>query len=364
MTIRPLTASVVALVLCACGPDAGALLHSEDVDTDEVTTVTTESELTTVNRADLWSPMNEGNSWSFESTTGASRSMRMSSVVGGIAELKGLTPASMWVGVSAPSSSTLMQWDATSARWRPWLRFGFSNSTWTMGAAPCTGAHLHRSATGALVSTPAGDFADTRTIAVEQIPSTTAFCAPPTFTELTFAAGVGLVAFRTGHGERFVLKSATVAGKRLPAASTGVTASLTLDATSYISKPNTIRCITTPCPSNEETAVAKARFTVTNGSPTSVSWVFRSGCQFDVELVASSGLVVKRLSDDRPCTLSLTSVTLAPGQSRTWNADVALVDRDGLQLDGAFSARARLIPSSATVSAPFATRALVVRVQR
>lgn len=363
MTIRPLAASFVALVLAACGPDAAMLVDAQDVDTDDAV-ATTESELTTSSSAGVWFPMNEGNTWTFESTTGASRTLRLSSVANGMAELSGLTTAGTWIGVSASSANTLMQWDATTASWRSWLRFGFASSTWNLGTEACTGARLRRSATGTATATPAGAFTDTRTISVEQIPSKTALCAPPAFTELTFAAGVGLVAFRTGRGERFSLRTATVAGKRVPATSGAVTATLALDKTSYVNKPNTIRCITTPCPSNEETAIAKATFTVTNGSATSQTWSFRSGCQFDIELVAASGLVVKRLSDDRACTLSLTSVTLAPGQTRTWTADVALADRDGLQLDGSFTARARLIPSTAAGSAPIATRAFAVRVQQ
>jgi len=363
MSNRLISSTFAVLTLAACGPDAGMLVDAQDVDTDDAI-ATTESELTTSSRVGLWFPMNEGNSWAFESTTGTSRTLRLSSVANGMAELHGLTSAATWIGVSSSSGNTLMQWDAASGAWRSWLRFGFASTSWTLGTEPCTGARLRRSATGTTVSTKAGAFTDTRTISVEQLPSKTALCAPPAFSELTFAAGVGLVAFRTGRGERFTLASATVAGKRVPAASGAVTATLTLDQGSYLNKPNTIRCITTPCPSNEVTAVAKATFTVSNGSATSQSWSFRTGCQFDLELVAASGLVVKRVSDDRVCTQALTSVTLAPGQSRTWTADVALADRDGLQLDGSFTARARLIPSTSAGPAPIASRPLSVRVQQ
>ena len=212
------------------------------------------------------------------------------------------------------------------------------------------------------VVTPAGAFVDTRTISVEQVPHPTALCTPPAISELTFAAGVGLVAFRTGRGERFALRSATVDGKPVPAAAGAVTATLTLDKASYTNTPNTIRCVTTPCPGNERTAVAKVAFTVANGSASSQTWSFRTGCQLEVELVSASGLVVKRLSDDRVCTMALTSVTLAPGQRRTWSAELPLADRDGLQLDGSYIARARLIPSSNPGAAPVASSAFTVRI--
>jgi hypothetical protein len=353
--------SAVVLVLAACGPDAGALAGAEDVDTDEAV-ATTEGELTSSSRAGLWFPLQTGNTWTYESTGAAARTVRLGSVSNGMAEVTGLFSSSLWVGATSSTSTTLMRWDSASSEWKSWLRFGFAKTTWSLGTEPCTGAKYRRSATGATVVTPAGAFTDTRTIAVEQVSHPTAFCAPPAFTELTFAAGVGLVSFRTGRGERFVLRSATVDGKRVPVANGSVAASLTLDKASYVNTPNTIRCITTPCPSNERTAVARVAFTVTNGSASSQTWNFRTGCQIEVELVSSSGLVVKRLSDDQACTMALTSVTLASGQSRTWNVELPLADRDGLQLDGSYTARARLIPSANAGSAPVATRAFAVRI--
>ncbi len=356
---RACSVAVVAF-FAACGPDAQTLVDSSDVDSDETAT-TSESELTSSSKASVWFPLSTGNTWTYESST-SNRTVRLASVANGMAEVQGLLAANTWVGVSDTSANTLMQWDASGKAWRAWLRFGYASTTWTMGTQECTGARLKRSATGSATVTPAGSFSDTRTISIEQIPSRTALCAPPAFTELTFAANVGVVAFRTGTGERFFLKTGTVDGRRVPA-NGSVTATVTLDKTSYVSKPNTIRCITYPCPTNEETAVAQATFTVTNGSTTSQTWQFRTGCQFEMEVLSASGLVVKRLSDDRACTMALTSVTLAAGQSKTWTSPVKLADRDGLQLDGSFSMRARLIPSSTAVTAPVATKAFSVRLQ-
>ncbi|MDX2010834.1 MAG: BsuPI-related putative proteinase inhibitor [Myxococcaceae bacterium] len=353
--------SAVVLVLAACGPDAGGLASADDLDTDEAV-ATTEGELTSSSRAGLWFPLQTGNTWTYESTQAPTRTVRLGNVSSGMAEVTGLFTSSAWVGVTSTSSTTLMRWDSASGEWKSWLRFGFARTTWSMGTEPCTGARYRRSATGNTVTTPAGAFSDTRTIAVEQVSHPTAFCAPPPFTELTFAAGVGLVSFRTGRGERFVLRSATVDGQRVPVANGTVTASITLDKASYINTPNTIRCVTTPCPGNEKTAVARVAFTVTNGSASSQTWNFRTGCQVEVELVSASGLVVKRLSDEQACTMALTSVTLSSGQSRTWNVELPLADRDGLQLDGSFTARARLIPSANAGAAPVATRAFSVRI--
>lgn len=352
--------AVVIAVLASCGPDAQTLIDADDVDTDETATTSTEGELTSSSKASVWFPLNQSNTWTYESASG-SRTVRLGSVSTGMAEVQGLLAANTWVGVSDTSANTIMQWDESARAWKAWLRFGYASTTWTMGTAECTGARLKRSGTGTTVTTPAGSFSDTRTISIEQIPSRTAFCAPPAFTEVTFAAKVGLIGFRTGTGERFFLKSATVAGRQVPAVG-AVTATVSLDKTSFVSKPNTIRCITAPCPSNEETAVAQATFTVTNGGTSPQTWQFRTGCQFELEVLSASGLVVKRLSDDRVCTMALTSVTLAPGQSKTWTSPVKLADRDGLQLDGAFTLKARLIPSS-TIAAPTATKSFSVRIQ-
>lgn len=350
---------LTSAALLACGPDAEALVETHDVDSDEALS-TAESELTSSSNSSVWFPLNENNSWTFESGS-SSRTLSLSSVGNGMAYLSGTSPGA-WVGVSSSSANTLARWDASSRTWVSWLRFGFASTTWTIGSGECVGLKLKRSSTGSAVMTPAGAFSDTRTISITQVPSRTALCAPPEFTELTFAAGVGLVAFRTGYGQRFVLKSATVGSKRWPAAQ-GVTATLTLDKSAYVNKPNTIRCITTPCPGNDVTAVMKATFRVTNNGTSSMTWNFRTGCQADVELVGSNGLTVKRLSDERVCTQALSSVTLAAGQSRSWQLDVPLMDRDGLQLDGSFTARARLIPASATPAAPAATAAFTVRIQ-
>jgi hypothetical protein len=157
--------------------------------------------------------------------------------------------------------------------------------------------------------------------------------------------------------------SAKVNGKTFPVApEADITARVTLDQANYVSIPNTIRCITMPCPSNAQTAEAKVSFEVRNTGTTSKTWQFSTGCQFDVELTSSSGQVVRRLSEGRACTFALTSVTLAAGQSKSWTATIPLESRDALQLDGTFSVKAKLIPSSNASTAPSATGSLAVAV--
>ena len=94
----------------------------------------------------------------------------------------------------------------------------------------------------------------------------------------------------------------------------------------------------------------------------SKTWQFSTGCQFDVELVSTSGTVVRKLSEGRACTFALTSLTLATGQSKVYTATIPLADRNNLQLDGTYSVRAKLIASSNTTAAPSATGSLSVSV--
>lgn len=346
-----LSMALVSLVGCG-GPDAMAMLAADD-GVDDVETV--EGELTATSRAATWLPMQEGNTWVF--TSGSSeRTVTLTDVGDGMALLSGLYTQPVWVGHASANTTTLLMWNG--AAWVPFVRFGYARTSWTLGEGMCSRFTVRRGATGARVETPAGDFTDTRTITFSQQPDPTAFCAPPAFTELSFVPRVGLVAFRTGRGERFVLKEALVNGKPVPAAAT--TARVSLDAASYTSKPNTIVCITTPCPSNAETAVAKVRFEVKNTSGAAQDFHFTSGCQFDVEALSASGRTVARLSERQVCTFAMTTLTLAPGEAKTYEADFALEDSAGLQLDGDFTLRATL--KSGTGMPPSASAPLSVHV--
>ncbi len=356
--MRNLIVSLSLFGVVACGgPDAAALVGGEEADADSLETL--DSELTSSSRAATWMPVTEANSWTFESAAGATRTVKLAQVGSGMALMQGLLTADTWVGVTSSSANTLFGWNGTD--WQALVRFGYARTEWRYGAGTCTTFKLKRAATGRVVTTPAGTFSDTRVIAVEQVPDPVAFCAPPAVKELTFAANVGLVAFTTGRGEVFTLKRATVAGLVLP--SSPVQATLRLDKASYVSLPNTIRCITTPCPSNEQTAVAKATFAVKNTGPQAVSWSFNTGCQFDIDVTSASGALVKRFSRDVACTMALSQVTLAPGQSKTYSADLKLADDNGLQLSGTFGLRARLIPRGGA-PAPAAAASLAVRIQQ
>lgn len=356
---RSLLLSLATAFLFACGPDAIAVVGEDDAELDGIESY--DAELTRSSRSSAWFPLQAGNSWTFKSTSGATRTVTLTQVGDGMGLLTGLFTQPTWVGLSSDASTLLQMW--TGSAWVPFVRFGYARSSWRTSSTVCTGLIGRRQSTGTAIVTPAGRFSDTRTISFAQVSSPSVLCAPQAFNELSFVPNVGLIAFRTGQGQRFTLVSAQVNGKSFPVApEANIVARVALDQANYVSIPNTIRCITTPCDSNAKTASANISLELRNTGSTSKTWQFSTGCQFDVELVSASGEVVRRLSEGRACTFALTSLTLAAGQSTVYSARMPLEDNTGLQLDGVYSVRAKLIPSSNASAAPSATGSLSVAV--
>jgi len=336
---------VLAAALASCGGPDALSMSAVDDGVDDVETV--QGELTATSRAATWLPLQEGNRWVFSSATGT-RTVSLSNVGNGMALLTGLFSQPTWVGAASPSSTTLLLWNG--AAWVPFVRFGYARTAWRFGDERCTAFVARRSATGLDFSTPAGDFTDTRSIAFEPVADSTARCTPPAFTELTFVPRVGLAAFTTGRGERFVLASASVDGMQLP--TSAITARVTLDAERYTSRPNTLRCVTQPCPDNSETAEAKLRFEVRNTSSAAQSFRFTSDCHFDVEVLTAGGRVVASIAERRTCRFAASTLVLQPGEAKVYEAELELEDSNSLQLDGDFTLRAWLSSSSSAMGAP------------
>lgn len=336
-----------AALLFACAPTTASVDSPMEAELEN-DIATTSDALVTSNKAELWFPMAEGNSWELErAATGDKRTVKFEGVYEGIGLLSGLTlDDGRWMGGNKTSPNSLYTWTEATNTWEAFVRFGYATTSWSWGEGACNAYKVKRSATNLTVTTPAGTFTGARTIAFERKPSPTARCQPPAFTELTFAPGVGLIAVDTYDG-KFLLKSAKVNGATVPSATTGVKGVLKLDKATYVNKPNTIYCITTPCPGNDVTAVAKATYTLSNSGTKSETFQFTSGCQFDLKLIDAAGTVVRSLAENRFCTLSLTSLTLAPGESKTYSVDVALSTRGGEQLFGNYTAKATLIPTNA-----------------
>lgn len=340
-----------ALCLAACGgPDATALVGSGGLEAE--TEFETTSDALLSNAAAVWFPMQAGNVWTLTSASGATRTIRYSEVEDGMAWLTGLSSYGEWVATSRDYPNTLYRWDDDQYAWGAYFRFGYAVTPWKVGSGACGTFTAKRSATGATVVVPAGTFTSARSIGFTMVTQPNVRCAAPALSEITFAPNVGPVMLRTGAGEKFVLKSAVVGGVTWPRATPGAAkGTLKADKYAYVSYPNTIRCITQPCPSNEVTAVAKLTYTVTNTGSASQTWQFSSGKQLDVDVVDSAGKVVARWSDGRMFTQALTSFTLAAGGSKTFNLDLELEDAQAYQLEGAFSLKAYLTPRTTAPSA-------------
>ncbi len=350
--------ALVSLSVLACGggiANSSALL-SGAVDPE----LETSADALTSDAVSVWFPLTEGNTWNFKSPTdGSTRTVSMEDVWDGIGWLEGAVPNGRFVGTSKSAPNTLYSWKEETNTWEAFFRFGYATTQWTWGQSACGTFTAKRTQTGATVTTPAGTFANTRTITFTLKPSPLARCSMPPFSSFTFAPNVGLIAMADPDGARYELTSALVNGKKIPVATTTapVKGTLKLDKVAYVNKPNTIRCITTPCPSNEETAVAKLSYTLTNNSNVTQTWQFNSGCQLEVELMDGNGKSVNALSNGRFCTLSLTSVSLSPGQSKSYTAELPLKDREGNQLSGKYTAVAYVVarsgPSKAESVVPF-----------
>ncbi len=315
----------------------------------------TSSELVS-NRSDTWFPMHEGNTWALESASGEVRSITYEGVNEGIGHLTGLMVEGRWLGTASSTPNSLYSWNEVTNSWETFIRFGYAVTPWIWGDGACSTYKVKRSATNITVTTPAGTFSGARRILFELKPLPNVRCAAPAFTELTFAPNVGLIAIDT-HAGKFLLTSAKVNGKAFP--SNQIKGSLRLDKSTYINSPNTIACITTPCPSNEVTTTAKATYTVTNNGSASQTFEFNSGCQFDLQLVDDKGEMVRSLSEVRFCTLALTRFTLAAGQSKVFTAQIPLSNRVGEQLFGNFTAKAMLSPRNGASSAESAASFIV-----
>lgn len=305
------------------------------------------------NSSQTWLPMQQGNTWTLTSATGATMTVAFDDVSGGIGWLDGLSREGEWTGISSSAPNTLFAWNGDLRRWDPLYRFGYAYTSWSIGAG-CDKFTLKRTATDVTVVVPAGTFQNARTIGYTHTPPINARCMVPVLKSVTFAPNVGVVMLVNGAGEKFTLKSARVNGKSYPvtAPATGVSGKLVFDKTSYTNYSNTIQCITTPCPGNAVTASASFTYTITNNTTATQTWQFSSGCQFDLTLTDSTGKLMRSLSDGRFCTLALTSFSLAPGASRALTGRIDLATAEGEQLSGSFSARAFLIPR---ITAPTAS---------
>lgn len=109
----------------------------------------------------------------------------------------------------------------------------------------------------------------------------------------------------------------------------------------------------------EETAVAKFTFEVTNQFPLPRTFQFSTSQQFDLEIVDETGRVLAAWSDGKYFTQSLTSFTLDRDETRTFTAEIPLIDRDGKQLNGYYQVRSFLTTSGSEPRTEATTQIIV-----
>ncbi len=350
--------AVVAVVLAGCGPELGGPIDGED-------TLDTRSSELSSNRASVWFPMGAGNTWTLAATSPntlpATRTVWLTLTQGDtLARLVGLTPTHQWIGVDTSASTTLNIRSTTSAAWAPFIRFGYAVTPWAWGSGACGTFTAHRIATGDSIETDAGKFTDVRTIRFDLKPAANVRCATPAFQDLSFAPGVGLVALTTAAGDRYLLKSARVGAAQYPVdAASALIGTLTSDAAVYTNKPDTIVCITTPCPSNEVTATATFSFKVKNTASVAVG-INTIGCLHNIELLDGTGAVIKSINEARFCDPNTHSTVFAPGETKVYGGTLEL-KAGTTQLLGNLTARAYL--SQRSPSGPVATDTVAIKVK-
>lgn len=249
------------------------------------------------------------------------------------------------------TSPYLWNFDSGRGTWSTLFRFdnpiGASWTTRLQGDACDLGLHLQ--ATGLTVQTPAGRFTGCRRYDFT-VRDTTGTCPKPAWASVVLAPGVGIVEVSTTDGRTLQAWDLQVGGATYPTPPSetrdfaGVELTLGLDAYRYENVPNTIRCITFPCPGNEVTAEAEVSLGIANNTTGGLN-----APGFDVEVreaggkvVLTAGLAYNRMR------------SMLPGERRTLKGTLELRDAQGSPLrPGAYTMVARLLGTTDPVEVPF-----------
>jgi hypothetical protein len=146
----------------------------------------------------------------------------------------------------------------------------------------------------------------------------------------------------------------------------------TLAADEYVYSNVAISAVCPPCTTNVPpcelpcyfqpgtNSAVTFTFQVTNASPAPRIFAFRSGQQFDIQLIDTSGELVAAWSDGRAFAQAATTIRFAPHESRTFDAAIRLQDRSGNPLAGTYTAYAYLTSAEPKDVAAAATKIEVV----
>jgi hypothetical protein len=315
---------LVAVSLFSCGPDMNVSPDERSVNTEVA-----ESELS-VNSAAKWFPRDTNTGFVFERVSAeGTRDVRLQ--VGNATQLSGLFENAVTL---TESSKTVISARFGTESASTFLRFSGASS-WTFGSGACGTFFVSRVNESEPLYTGAGVFGERRTFRFTTKSDPRVRCAAPAISELSFAADVGLVSFKTGRGELYVRKSSS-AGIVLGGGNT-LSTIVTLDKVKYANKPNTIRCIQAPCPSNAEVDVAKVTVTLKNNGQSPVTVTYTNGCFVNTVVVNADGLVLRNENTVRDCAAVAGRFTLTPGQVQVFNQEVPMQDLSGNPFEGGYS---------------------------
>ncbi len=323
---------LAAVALFSCGVDESMTQSVEDTETA--------GDALSVNPITNWFPLTANNSWTFEKVGGAgTRTVSILAGTGRSVQLAGLFNSTV---ILSTSGSTVMLRDSSEQKATSFLRFGATGS-WTFGTGPCGTFEVTQVKDMEPLLTVGGIFNERRTFKFSQRTNPLVLCTPAPVVELSFAAGKGLVSFKTGNGETFALTNTNVGGLT----ASQVSATITLDKATYANKPNSIRCIQAPCPSNAEIDRAQLKYTLKNNGTSPLTYRFTNGCWFNVVVVNTDAVAVRNEDAIRFCTQALGEFTLVPGASKTFSQELPMEDLSGGQFEGSYMVYAYLSTSSA-----------------
>ncbi len=314
--------------------------------------------------SETWFPLWEGNEWIFHSGTQEVRVATDYQDGDDLFYLTGFMGKDMWVYQDALSPtyySRIQFWNADAAAWKDLLRFEKANNVaWSVNltGGACDTYSVQRTATNVTSTTPVGTFTGSRSYSLGLVPEMTARCMPSPMNSVIFAPTVGPVEFTSTAGAKYKRIGGYVDGTNytIPApkktvTSSGIQATLSLSAGRYNNQPNTIACITQPCPSNQVNANASLTLTVKNTSTSSKTFQFADGQPYNFTISDATGTAIAKWTDDHT-PIGVTSLTLAPGQSKTWTTSMAMLDVNDVQLAGFYTVRGWMVGSTATPSVP------------
>jgi hypothetical protein len=307
-----------------------------------------------------WFPLEQGNEWIFQARGGTRHRIAVDYSFGSYHWLEGIQGESFWTYADDAHwyfDDKLFMYNWDRGAWYPLFLFARDRAQpwyFDLTGNACDTMSLHLQDESGSVVTPVGAWRTTRRYDFSLVPEPNVRCRKPMMASIWVAPGVGPVRFLDTDGNTWNLMQAQVGGRVLQPAFPGTEASvitadwrvtLVLDKARYENQPNTIRCITTPCPSNQVDAEAQVELKITNTSGSTQTLHFRSGQQLDLEIEdAVTGQVVRLWSHGRPFTEALSRIVLAPGETKVLTATLPFTDQStGAQLDGTYIVRGWII---------------------